>query len=91
MLNCPSCEYADFEKDKCKRLLIHLPHVCPYAAERKPRNHFEQIKSMSPEELANYFDEVLLKAPFCEPEKVCTDEDSCVPCLLNWLKEEVSE
>lgn len=52
MINCPSCEYADFEKDKCKRLLIRLPHVCPYAEERKPRNNFERLKSMSMEELA---------------------------------------
>ena len=52
MLNCQSCVFADFDSGKCKRLLIRLPHICPYSEERKPRNHFEEIKNMSMEEMA---------------------------------------
>lgn len=55
MLNCPTCAYADFDKDKCKRLLIRLPHICPYAEERKPRNNFERVKQMTMDELAVLF------------------------------------
>lgn len=36
MLNCPNCKFADFETGKCKRLLIRLPHLCPYAEEKSP-------------------------------------------------------
>lgn len=54
MINCPTCEFADFEKDKCTRLLIRLPHVCPYAEEKKPRNNFERVKQMTMDELAMF-------------------------------------
>lgn len=54
MINCPTCEFADFDKDKCKRLLTRLPHVCPYAEERKPRNNFERLKLMTMDELAMF-------------------------------------
>lgn len=54
MINCPSCEFADFEKDKCTRLLIRLPHDCPYAEERKPRNNFGRVKQMTMDELATF-------------------------------------
>ena len=97
MINCPSCEFADFEKDKCTRLLIRLPHVCPYAEERKPRNHFEEIKAMSMEEMA-----IALCRGGCPPtvwskdgfldcpkpdEEVC--EEVCGECWTEWLKEEI--
>lgn len=52
MLNCPSCVYADFDSGKCKRLLIRLPHICPYSEERKPRNNYERVKHMTMDELA---------------------------------------
>lgn len=89
MINCPTCEFADFEKDKCTRLLIRLPHICPYAEERKPRNHFEEIKAMGMEELAEFLVEEITRNPHCKPEKDCTNDDSCVPCWLDWLKEEI--
>ena len=54
MLNCPTCEFADFGKDKCKRLLTRLPHVCPYAEEKTPRNNFERLKAMTMDELAMF-------------------------------------
>ena len=77
MINCPSCEYADFEKDKCTRLLTRLPHICPYCEERKPRNHFERIKSMSMEELADW---LVMNGCGCDYKT-----------WLNWLKEEIAD
>jgi hypothetical protein len=89
MINCPTCEFADFGKDKCKRLLTRLPHICPYAVERKPRNRFEKMKAMTMEEMAEFIEEEVMFHPHCKPEKDCTNDDSCIPCWLDWLKEEV--
>ena len=97
MLNCPSCEYADFEKDKCKRLLIRLPHVCPYAEERKPQNNFERLKAMSMDELTfELAQSGCPKVHFikdnefvdCPAEREPSRAD-CVKCWLDWLKEEI--
>lgn len=94
MLNCSTCEFADFEKDKCKRLLIRLPHVCPYAEEKKPRNHFEMLKSMSAEELAALFVGKCCPTIFADKMVVNTKDCSrhfvrneCEQCWNNWLKE----
>lgn len=81
MLNCPSCVYADFEKDKCTRLLNRLPHICPYSEERKPRNHFEMVKAMSMEEMAVWLDLVRNNKDY---PIYATD-------WTEWLKEEVGE
>ena len=86
MLNCPTCEFADFEKDKCTRLLKHLPHICPYAEERKPRNHFEEIKAMNMEELAEWIYSI-------QDEDTFRKENYLQPLSkerwLTWLKEEI--
>ena len=96
MINCPSCEYADFDKDKCTRLLIRLPHICPYAVERKPHNHFEMVKIMSMEQIAEWLDAVS-KAWYDDGYTKETDEPLMSPYpstaskWLDWLKEEVKE
>ncbi len=90
MLNCPTCEFADFDSDKCKRLLNRLPHVCPYAEERKPRNHFEAVKAMGVEEMSEFIEKLtkgLIVPPGC-PKAGCKSE-YCQKCWLDWLKEEV--
>lgn len=92
MINCPSCKYADFGKDKCKRLLTRLPHVCPYAEEIKPRNHFEEIKAMSIEEMAVLFEDMGACPPRACPrdgEGVNATRKDCLACWLDWLKEEI--
>lgn len=90
MLNCPSCVFADFDSGKCKRLLIRLPHICPYSEERKPRNRFEQFKAMSVEELAAYIDKHTAEAMWCNsPPWDCPPNRECVECILNWLLVEV--
>jgi hypothetical protein len=80
MINCPTCEFADFDKDKCKRLLIRLPHICPYAVERKPRNNFERIKAMSMEELAAFINGAESEGRAYGPKGK--------NAWLNWLKQE---
>ena len=94
MLNCPTCEFADFENDKCTRLLIRLPHVCPYAEERKPRNNFEMLKTMSMEEMAELFVGKCCPTIFADKMVVNTKDCSrhfarneCEQCWNNWLKE----
>lgn len=54
----------------------------------KPQINADHIRSMSDEELANwYFNEFFPKAPYCTKEE-CFPEDDCVECLLNWLRQE---
>lgn len=90
MINCPNCE--KFNGYDCE-MFGRQPGmaICPYAVERKPRNHFEEIKAMGMEELAECLEEEITRNPHCKPEKDCTNDDSCIPCWLEWLKEEVSE
>lgn len=91
MINCQICEHNP-TGERCEYFgrVIGM-HGCSSGVERKPRNNFERLKAMSMEEMANYFDEVLLKAPFCNPERACKCEDFCVPCILRWLKEEIAD
>lgn len=79
MLNCPTCEFADFNKDKCKRLLTRLPHICPYAVERKPRNNFEEVKAMSMEQMAEFLHDFAM----CENTSLVWIEE--------WLKEAIAD
>ena len=90
MINCPNCTH--FDGHDCA-MFGRQPGmaICPYAEERKPRNHFEEIKSMSMEELAVYLEETVTRNPHCKPEKDCTNDDSCIPCWLDWLKEEIAD
>lgn len=91
MINCPSCE--KFDGHDCA-MFGRQPGmaICPYAVERKPRNHFERFKAMSPEELAAYIDEHTSEAMWCNsPPEECPPEGECVKCILNWLKEEIAD
>ena len=89
MINCPTCEFADFDKDKCKRLLTRLPHICHYAKERKPRNRFEKLKSMTMEQMAEF----IAKFHGCSrcPGFNVPCDNRCKEYWLDWLKEEVKE
>ncbi len=89
MINCPSCEFADFEKDKCARLLTRLPHVCPYAEERKPRNHFEAIKAMSMEEMAAFFENIAQDWGQAGASILIGNSSVYVDDWLEWLKEAI--
>lgn len=89
MLNCPTCEFADFENDKCTRLLNRLPHVCPYAEERKPRNHFEEIKAMSVEEMAAFFENIAQDWGQAGASILMGNSSVYVDDWLDWLKEEI--
>lgn len=84
MINCPTCEFADFEKDKCTRLLNSLPHVCPYAEERKPRNHFERLKAMNMEQMAWELCRICRMPFYKDDSEIDTYE---VDCWAKWLKE----
>lgn len=88
---CHECEHNP-TGDKCELFgrVIGM-HGCSSGVERKPRNHFEMLKAMSMEEMADYLEEVVSRNPHCKPGKDCTNDDSCIPCWLDWLKEEVKE
>ena len=51
----------------------------------------DHIRSMTDKELAYwYFNEFFCKTPYCRKEE-CYEDSPCEECLLDWLKEEVSE
>lgn len=52
MLNCPTC-IQNPTGEKCEYFGHPLGMaICPYGKERPPKNHFEQIKQMTMEEMA---------------------------------------
>ena len=54
--------------------------------ERKPSNA-DKIRAMSDEELATFLFHAWNNASWCSA-KDCPDEDSCLPCWLDWLRQE---
>lgn len=83
MLNCYNCIYLDAENHYCKRRIHNVPGVCPYAEERKPRNHFEMLKAMSMEQMAAFLYDGCCREGEAFP---CSDV-GCKKCWLDWLKE----
>lgn len=53
MINCPNCTH--FDGHDCA-MFGRQPGmaICPYAVERKPRNNFELLKTMSMEQMAEF-------------------------------------
>lgn len=78
MINCPTCE--KFDGHDCE-LFGRQPSmaICPYAVERKPRNHFEMVKAMSMEQMA-----VWLASIGPVPEVM-------LKIWREWLKEEIAD
>ena len=55
---------------------------------RKPKTNYDRIRSMSSvEELATFLFHAWNNASWCSA-KDCPDEDSCLPCWIDWLKKE---
>lgn len=96
MINCPTCAFADFDRGKCTRLLINLPHICPYAEERKPKTNGDKIRAMSDEELAFILAwPSVASPPWCSEHLNCPyiseDPTPCDKCALAYLRQEVEE
>ena len=52
----------------------------------------ELFRQMSDEEMAEYIDLHTSEAMWCKsPPEDCPPHEECVRCILDWLKEEVSE
>ena len=81
-VNCQVCEYNP-TGDKCELFgrVIGM-HGCSSGVERKPRNHFEEVKAMSMEEMALFFQDI---------EVLAADDSLGREKWLEWLKEEVKE
>ena len=86
---CLSCKQYDRDKRWCELFKRTMACGCQYGEDKKPRNRFEMVKAMSMEELAEFLEEEITRNPHCKPEKDCTNDDSCIPCWLDWLKEEI--
>ena len=77
--SCAVCQHNNGEKCELFGRVIGM-HGCSSGVERKPRNHFEEIKAMSAEELAEIF------------ETLCPSLNWTIALngksWLEWLKEE---
>lgn len=93
MINCQVCEHNP-TGDKCELFgrVIGM-HGCSSGVERKPRNHFDMLKAMSMEELAEFI--AMQRYAVINPiaDKLGCDVTNqfieCKSIMLNWLKEEI--
>lgn len=94
MINCQVCEYNP-TGERCELFgrVIGM-HGCSSGVERKPRNHFDWVRSLSEREFAEWLDAVS-KAWYDEGYTKETDEPLMPPYpstaskWLEWLKEEI--
>lgn len=55
-----------------------------------PKTHFDEIKAMSVEEMAEYIDKHFTEAMWCNsPPDDCPPHGKCMTCLLDWLRSPV--
>lgn len=66
------------------------PPYLDYPKERKPITNADRIRAMPDEELAEFLYNAWDNAAWCS-DKRCTEDDSCLPCWLKWLREECNE
>ena len=91
--DCESCvhEYLSPMSDICRECGIAMLNY----EERKPMTHFDEIKAMSVEELADWFCQTQYReGDFCPPKhgwKYCIMADGCRVCWLDWLKSPVDK
>ena len=50
----------------------------------------DQVRAMSDDEMAEFFYHTWSNAPFCRADD-CPDDNTCVPCWLDWLLQEVDD
>lgn len=82
-VSCPSCGWRHEEQQQITRSVYQ---------ERKPQTWGDKIRSMPDEEMAEYIDLHTAEAMWCKsPPEDCPPHEECVRCILDWLKEEVSE
>lgn len=82
MANCMLCT----EFDSCP--WRSDPNAQCSAFKRKPMTNGDNLRTMSDEELAEWYFNDFFKAPYCRKEE-CYENSPCEDCLLEWLKEEV--
>ena len=77
MGGCKNC--ANMDNEYC--------FACNDGNQFKPMTNADRIRSMTDEELAEFLFHAWNNASWCSA-KDCPDEDSCLPCWLDWLKQE---
>lgn len=94
--NCQICEHNP-TGDKCELFgrVIGM-NGCSSAVERKPRNNFERLKSMSMDEFTELFAGKCCPTIFADKMVVNTNDcahhfakNECEQCWNNWLKEAI--
>lgn len=89
LINCKT----ECGNDKCyaRRYGLFAEKTCPYFVEPKPITNYDLLIRKTPEELAEWIGNVTAGGyGMCAPGHYdCTGKDSCAPCWLDWLKQEV--
>lgn len=84
-IECIKCIYNI--NNECKIGGWTIPKVgCP-DGKAKPMSNADRIRSMTDEEMAGFMFRTFGKAAWCLDNK-CPPEESCIPCWLEWLKQE---
>lgn len=88
MITCQICEHNP-TGERCELFgrVIGM-HGCSSGIERKPRNHFEEIKAMSMEEMAWELCRICRMPFYKDDSEIDTYE---VDCWAKWLKEEITD
>lgn len=83
---CHECEFFDEKKFYCKQFLRSVTLGCPNGETKKPRNHFEEIKAMSMEEMADFLCDII--HDWGEGSAYLRAGTTWIDDWLKWLKED---
>ena len=89
--NCGMCGHMNM-RGFCNLTACPFPAVkTDFVDFKKPKTNADRIRSMTDDELAEYFMGVA-DCPLPYQYKYCPNEDkTCLNCWLNWLKQEVKQ
>ena len=85
-INCKECLYGNI--CSVARNNNYKLGMCVQFKKEKPKTNADRIRNMTVEELAEFLDYVTaVRIPWCA-DRNCPEEDICVKCALEWLKQQ---
>ena len=87
IISCDTCRHSPVptEEEPCWSCAI----IGGIKFNWEARTNADRIRSMTDDEMASYLYHVWWIAAWCKGG--CSGDESCEPCWLNWLKQEVKE
>lgn len=91
-IDCSKCH-----NDKCALAIAGKKYNVAACSGYKPLTHYDEIHSMNVEQLAEWIDESMCTAMWCDDTvpvnpytKICSLHD-CKACIVKWLESEVEK